>query len=491
MKKLVLGVLTVFTLFGLAGCQGGGKKLSAEEAKTEIKAIAESTLKEGKKLGSFKANQTFSASIEAKDIKAKAGSLTMNFGSGKASAKLNTSVGASINSADKKAKIGGKIDASVNASVKSKYLKEALGWDSETQKYNYTAKASADAYYAYAGKEQITETYSADTANIYTSYSGEINKELADILKTTQTKVTGANNFKTYDFGGLFNIYDEGSSNEVDLDFIQDWTIFTKKGNTITADCSNLDAFELGYDLTSTQTMLKEYGLDFKVSKFQFSFNNDNVITKFDFAMSLKGKVDLSKIDLSNLMGESEVSYAGTITANMTFGFGFELGYKEETITIPENLTKLEEEDFDEALENFEDYIEDSGIFNMIEGLINGNGSGKTNSSVKKAENLISCMKMIALEGSAQASENVTVTVDYGSTATSFPTLKVYDGTTDKTSTWAFSSMDVYVEGLSATGSFSLTYNPSTAKFSYSTSTLKIDGDYITVNADGSCELAK
>ena len=46
MKKLLLGVLTTLSFFGLAGCQGGGKKLTADEAKTELKAIAESTMKE-------------------------------------------------------------------------------------------------------------------------------------------------------------------------------------------------------------------------------------------------------------------------------------------------------------------------------------------------------------------------------------------------------------------------------------------------------------
>ena len=44
MKKLLLATLAVFTFVGLTGC-ASEKKLTAEEAKTEIKAAQENTAK--------------------------------------------------------------------------------------------------------------------------------------------------------------------------------------------------------------------------------------------------------------------------------------------------------------------------------------------------------------------------------------------------------------------------------------------------------------
>lgn len=488
MKKLFIGALTVLSIFGLAGCKSG-KKLSAEEAKTELKAIAESTLKESNKIGSFKAKETFKASVSAKNLKAKVTDmLTADLGSGKASAKFNSSISAKMDVANKKAQLSGSIDAGVNYSLKSPALQAKLGWDSEKKSGDYSFKASADAYYV-DSKETVSASTTVDVANIYGKYDAEISKDLAEIMESTETKFSGKGNFKTYDFAGFFGMFESDDDEDaIDLDFINDWTIFTKSGNTITADCSDLNAFNLGYDLASTQTMLKEYGIDFKVSKFQIKVNKDNVITAFDFAMSVKGSANLAKV-MADKDGDS--MYSGTISVDLSLGFGFELGYSEQSITVPEELTKLEAQDFDEIYEDFTDYIYDLDIMDTISGLISGEGIPTNNSSVKKGNYLISTMKQVGFEAWSQASDDVTVTVDYGDTVTSNPTLKVYDGTTEKTSEFGFSNFDAIVEGLSAKGSVTIVINSETGKISYSSNSFMIDGNYITINSNGECELAK
>lgn len=497
MKKLLLGVLTTLSFFSLAGCQGGGKKLSADEAKTELKAVAESTMKESANVGTFKTKESFKASISAKNVKAKMNELaTVNYGSGKISANINLNTDAKIDTTNKIAKVSGSVDAGVNYNLNSPALK-SLSSDIKTSG-KYSAKASADAYYV--SYEEDFAGIKLDAANIYTNYNAEISKDLAEIMESTETKFSGKNNFKTYEFGGLFSFFDMDEDDEessIDFDFINDWTIFTKSGNTISADCSNLAAFDLGYDLSSTQKMLKEYGLDFKVSKFQISFNKDNVITAFDFAMSLKGSADIAKVTADE---DGESIYSGTVSVDLSFGLGFELGYSTQSITVPEELTKLEEEDFDEISEDFFDYLYDSDIMDTISGLIGGGssyggGSQASTPATKKAENLLSCMKQVALETSAQAENDfVTVMVDYGNTPTNNPTIKVLDGTTDVTNTFGFSGADVMVDGLKATGSFSIRYSIQFGNFVYSgigENALVIDGKTITISSEGKCVLAE
>lgn len=483
MKKLLLGVLTTITFLGLVGCDGGGKKLSAEEAKTEIRAIAENTDKNKGKLSSLKAKTSFKGSVSAKNMKAKAGSQTVDLGSIKASAKFEGSFDASINPADKKAKIGAKVNASASADIKSAYLVSMMGEKGNSKKYNLSAKGSFDGYYV--GNEEDLGFFKYNSSNTYIDYSASINKELADLLKSTETSFKGAKNLYSYD--SIFEMFEEDEDDDevlFDYDMIKDWTIFTKKGNTLTADCSNLAAFDLE-NYEDTQEMLKQYGLELKVSKLQFTLTNDKVITGFDFAMSIKGSTDLSKLNDSSSM--LAPSYSGTLTFDLSFDFGFDLEYgTQPNIEVPENLTKLEAEEIDELfdLEDIIDAISD------IMGSGSGSNSG-SNTSAKKADNLVSCMKMVAMEAAAQSSGNVTVTVDFGDTEKSLPTLKVYDGATDKTSDWNFYDEDAYVEGLKATGSASLTYDVSTSKFTYSVTNLKVNGSYISITSDGHCELAK
>ena len=70
MKKLLLAALTVFTFVGLTGC-ASEKKLTAEEAKTEIKAAQENTAKalKEKKALDVNAEVKFKANASAKNIK--------------------------------------------------------------------------------------------------------------------------------------------------------------------------------------------------------------------------------------------------------------------------------------------------------------------------------------------------------------------------------------------------------------------------------------
>ena len=497
MKKLLLVALTAITCFSLAGCQDG-KKLSAAEAYTELKAIAENTQKSFNKLGSIKSKETFEGSIKAKDVKVKLPTGDyMSCGSGSASAKGTYTTEAALNVADKKAKFNVSVDASAKADVTSPLLKMYLGIDSDSKKWNYEANGKVEAYLV-GSEESRTGILSYDKANIYTNIDAKVNSELAELLELTKTEFKASKNFGSYYFGDFFEFadYDE-EYDEFDFDFINDWTIFTQKGNTLTADCSNLSAFDVDGDLGEINEMLKSFGLELKISKLQLETNKEKMVTSFDFAMSLKGSLDLSKLDPSSLelTGPNKFSnreYSGTVSVDMTFGLSYDLGYGEKTIDVPENLTKLEEEDFDEFYYDLMDLdIED--FLERMSDIANG-GSSKENAAAKKAETLLCALKSFSLEASVEAYEKVEVLVEYGATPTSVPRLTVFADATDITSKLGFTDYDAMIDGLSATGMFRLMYNTEINKFSYPTAsdnTLVIDGYTITVSADGTCTATK
>ena len=493
MKKLLLVALTAVTCLGLAGCQGG-KKLSAEEAKTELMAIAENTEKNTEKLASFKTKQTFNASIKAKDIKSKTGSQTMNLGKGSVTAKYESSFNGSVNTEQKKAKVDANLNASLNADVESALLPLITGEEGTSKKYNLSAKGKMDGYYVNTEEKYFGFTF--NSANLYGNFEGEINKELADLLGSTETNFKAAKNLYSYE--SLFDliINDEDEEDEeyeeeaFDFSFIKDWTIFTKSGNTLTADCSNLAAFDIE-GISDYQMMLKNYGLELKVSKLQIEVSKENVITGFDFAMSLKGSIDLSKIDLSDMYmavidEEAATTYSGTITVDLSLGFGLDLTYgAQEAINVPEELTKVEEEDMDDYLDfDFED------IFEYIDDIMSGTDRN-AKAAVRKGDSLMSCIKTLSLEAAAYSSGNPTIIVDYGTTKTSTPTLTVLDGDTDVTSTRGFTPYDVMVDGLQATGKITATLDYNTYKFTYTVDGLNIDGYTITVDSYGYCEATK
>ena len=182
----------------------------------------------------------------------------------------------------------------------------------------------------------------------------------------------------------------------------------------------------------------------------------------------------------------TSTSYSGTVTVDLSFNYGLDLEYgKQESITIPKELLDLEEEDLDDYMDfDIDDIMEN--ITDMMSGT-----DTKAKAAGRKAESLISCMKNVCLEAQAQATDGVTVTVDFGNTKTSTPTLRVLDGTVDKTSTWGFSNADAYVDGLAATGTINLTLDISSYKWTYSVENLNIDGYTIAIDSYGRCTATK
>lgn len=370
MKKLLICALAAVTFIGLTGCSNE-KKLSAEEAKTTIKAAKENTEKKLEKAASFKIKDSVKLTTNATDLKALAGtSALVVIEKAKATASAETTVSAAYNKTDKKAKVSASASGKVDANITSSSLKNLLGWDSP-KKFTYDAKANGEAYYV-DGESQ---------ANVYAKYDATLNDQIVKDFKLETGTFNGKYNFKTLMFMGLidkinFDDDDDTTTTETtsetttDSEFIKDWTIFKKKGNTIIADCSNLEAFDLGEDFKKVQTELKEKGIEFKVSKFEIELDKENAIKAVDAALSVDGKVDLSKVEIDKddikEIGEKISSFspeAGTIiaklpidklsgTLNFDFDFnaGFEIGYTEETITVPTDLAEATETDLDEII---------------------------------------------------------------------------------------------------------------------------------------------
>lgn len=413
MKKLLLCALTAITFIGLTGCQSE-KKLSAEEAKTEVKAVMENTAAEVKNAASVSFKADGKATITAKDVKLLASKTAVAaVESAKINASANASIKASANKEDKKAKVTASADAKVDANINSSTLKTMLGWETP-KKFNYTAKGEAEVY-AVEGAEKT---------NFYGKYDASINEELAKELGITQTKYSSLFNLASKSINGLFE-YGEDLDDEddeidgdttTDLGFIKDWTIFKKKGNTLIADCSNLEAFDLGEDFYETQATLKTYGIEFKVSKFQIGFDKNKVLTSFDFETSVKGNLDLSKIPydaeaIEDILGEygSAIaslpidSMSGTITVDLSAGASFTLGYTPETITVPKDMMETKETDLDEIIDE------------IISGIFNGGGS-KEKAAIKSAENVFAAGKTVLLESAASETPAIEGVVIVGNT---------------------------------------------------------------------------
>ena len=364
MKKLLLCTLTLCAFIGITGCSSE-KKLSAEEAKTTIKAAAENTQKKLNTTASIKAKEAFKGSVGAESVKLLAGTTAL---AEVEKAKVNLNVSANetftYDKTNKKAKITADANAKVDANITAPILKNLLGWDSP-KKMTYTAKANGEAYYV-DGEEQ---------ANIYAKYNAELNDQLAKDFNISTTTYNGKYNFKTVMLMNLldkldFEDDDADTSTTTDDEFIKDWTIFKKKGNVIIADCSNLEAFDLGEDFKKTQNELKEKGIEFKVSKFQFELNKDQTIKSVDFDLAVDGKVDLSKAGFTNedyleLVGMiSKVKpdaatiasklpvdgLSGTLSIDFDLSLGLEFNYSPEAITVSDDLKAVEEKDLDEMI---------------------------------------------------------------------------------------------------------------------------------------------
>lgn len=368
MKKILLCVLSACAFIGITGCSSE-KKVSAEEAKTVVKNAIENTQKKIESQASITSKNSIDGKITSNDVKLMAGtSALFTIEKTKINVKADTNETLSYNINDKKAKITANGNAKVSGNVTSASLKNVLGWDSP-KKLDYTAKGNGEVYYI-DGETQ---------ANIYAKYDAELNDQVVKDFNIPNNTFTGKYNFKTVFFGhGLFDkIFDdeteEESSTTTTTDFIKDWTIFKKKGKTYIADCSNLEAFDFGEDFTKVQNELKNKGIVFKISKFQFELNDDTTFKDIDFTLSLDGNVDLSKLgfdaesyaDLVDIIAKYAPDKAailknlpvdalnGTLTLDLDLNQGLEFGYTPEAISVPADLANLPETDLDQMIIEF------------------------------------------------------------------------------------------------------------------------------------------
>lgn len=367
MRKLLICVLSACAFIGITGCSNE-KKMSAKEAETTIKAAAENTQKKLEEKGTISAKNSIDGTITSNEVKLSSSSNSSASLRVLEKAKINVKAGTSetltYNITDKKAKITADANAKIDANITSDLLKNNFGWTSP-KKINYEAKANGEVYYI-SGSEQ---------ANIYAKYNAELNDQLVTDFDIENKTYTGKYNFKSLELKDLFNdiLNDDDtdtSTTTTDDDFIKDWTIFKKKGNVIIADCSNLEAFNLGEDFTKIQNELKDKGIVFKVSKFQLELNKDTTIKNVDFVLSLDGNVDLSKLGFDAEAYQTVVglismakpeaatilamlpidTLSGTITLDLDLNEGFAFNYAPEAIVVPDELINEPETEIDEKL---------------------------------------------------------------------------------------------------------------------------------------------
>lgn len=366
MKKLLLCTLALFAFVGLTGC-GSEKQLTAEEAKTELKAVATNTLKASNDAVSGSIKLGFSANAQINNLKGykdvngtKTAIFTVN--QAKADAKLNASLSTATDFSNKIVKLGLKADGAVKASA------DVAGMDKMS--IDYKADAKADVYVkgggSYVNKWDETE----EGSNAYIDLSANLPKELAEKAGIDQAYALKANAF-VEDLDIILPADTEVDEMEFNFDsFINDWTIFKKKGNKIIADCSDLKAFKIDGEAIAVQEELKKYGLTLSVSKFEITVDNEQRITNFDFQMGLKGKVDFAKLELKKedfedmaeslegILGSAAALFnnidaiSGTLSVDLKLTLNAKLNYSSETITIPSELTAIEQVPFYQLFSN-------------------------------------------------------------------------------------------------------------------------------------------
>ena len=386
MKKLVLATLAVFTFVGLTGC-ASEKKLTAEEAKTEIKAAQENTAKALKETKGVKVDTTakFEATVSAKNVKVQSslGALIPEIKTAKASANATIKGGFTVDLDNMKAKATASEDISASANY-------TMG--DKTEKFSATSKGNGEAY-VIKGEDKV---------NVYAK--GELNndiklpedyKDLVDV--EAYKKLSGKINLK---FDLDEDDEDEKSIDEVISTIDFDTIDSPVSKETLTADTSNLAAF--GVD-AEAQAELAKLGLTLKISKFEIGLNKDKAITSFDFNVSLKGDVDLSKQEIdkddivdfistinpgiaSSLSTVTISGMTGTVSIDTAFNFGLDIAYKADEIKVPEELTTLEEIDFDDLLKD----IFDGGKKDKAE-----------DAAIAKAENVVAAAKTCFIEATA------------------------------------------------------------------------------------------
>ncbi len=365
-KKLLTVTLAAFSFIGLTAC-GSEKKLTAEEAKAEIKAAQENTSKAIKEGKGFKIDETnkVEATVSAKNIKvdSNAGSLIPEVKSAKLQANLTAKAGLAFDYE----KFNAKATASEDASVKFNYT---AGDSSE--KFEVTSKGSGEAYLI-KGDSKVNLYANVDmdnTFNLPESYKnlidtdkyGKINKKINIKYDINPTDTDNEINETIAEIQNG-TLLEELAT----LDFntiITDWTIFSKKGNTLSADCSNLSAFGIDAEV---QKELADLGLTLKISKFEIGLNKNKEITSFDFNTQVKGSIDLSKqnidtediVDLiskfkpemTQLISQITINgVSGTVDVDTTLSTGIKVAYTTETITVPDELANYEETDLMELI---------------------------------------------------------------------------------------------------------------------------------------------
>ncbi len=347
-KKLLIATLTCLSFVSLTAC-GSGKKLTEDEAKVEIKAAQENTAKAIKEKKGLTVKQTYNAKadINAKNVKIGEGQLALNIDTVKLGLDVNEAIEANVDLIDKEAKIKGDINTKLNYE---------LNGNDEKLKKELIANGNAEVYVK-NGKEK-TNIYAKGTATLpekdeLLRLLGVISFFYEDALELGQ-KIENSD-YKT-NLDGKINIrIDKDDDEEKDItelisefDFstlIKDWSIFSKKGSTLTADCSNIEA--LNIDITNEDVQeLASYGLNLKVSKFEIKLGKNNEIKNFDFKISLDGKVDLGKITSTTTDSESMFdNISGTVSVDTSFGFNFNVEYQDSAtaVLVPDELAKRDE----------------------------------------------------------------------------------------------------------------------------------------------------
>ena len=354
MKKILLATLAVFTFVGLVGCSNE-KKLSADEAKTEIKAAQENTAKalKEKKALDVKSEVKLKANVSAKDIKIDSSlkDLIPEIKTAKAGVDLQAKFGVAGSAEAKKAKATGDATAKVNYDY-------TMG--DKTEKKDWEIKGNGEVY--------LIET--DEKTNVYAKGEATLPEDLAKMAKLDKTTLSGMINLmskkSTPSTPDTDTDEDDDDITEMITTFdfdtvIKDWTIFKKKGSTLVADCSNLKAFNFGEDVDA-EAELAKIGLTLKISKFEIGLDKDKAIKSFDFDANLKGTVDLSKqdIDSEDIVELVEMinpalaqtlstitinGISGTVTVDTTLSIGVDIAYTIADIVVPEDLAKLPETD--------------------------------------------------------------------------------------------------------------------------------------------------
>ncbi len=379
-KKLLLVTLTAFTFIGLTGCgNDSGKKLTAEEAKAEIKKIEDNTekaIKENKGI-TFNEKSSAKGEITLKNIKMSSEDTSeddsLEIKSGKFSASLEENLGFTFDREKLDVKANGDAKGSISYSFTAadETIKNDCNFDANgeiylingSEKDNIYAKSNANL----PKKENINGLFELLEYIPYDSSEYYFYISLINQLVNSQyysEKYNGAINLKLkkdeieglvdYDIDGAISQAESyipsGYSLPINVpnfdkfdnyefsSLIKDWSIFSKNGSTLTADCSNLAAFDLKmFNIdANTEAILAALGLELKISKFEIKVNDNNELTSFDFNIGLKGNIDLAKIDEES---------SGKISVDCSLGLGFDVTYSttNPTITVPEALVTLKE----------------------------------------------------------------------------------------------------------------------------------------------------